>query len=121
MRLYITPYDEVIRIFKEECNITSHQWIVPDDQYLMVMDSAKCVVGRRQLRLQRESSREYASASDYYKLWSINGNLGQQKIRLETNFERPYTNDPVFVYRYSLEYVEGLIGKIHHAFKFFRE
>ncbi len=25
----------------------------------------------------------------------------------------------MFAYRYSLEYVEGLIGKINHAFKFF--
>jgi hypothetical protein len=85
MRLYVTPYDDILTIFREECNITSDQWIKPDFHYLMVMDSVKCVAGRRQLALQREGGRKHAGASDYYKVWSFNGNIGQQKIRLETN------------------------------------
>ncbi len=85
MRLYVTPYEEILTIFKEECNITSHQWIRADFDYLMVMDAVKCVAGRRQLMLEREGSKEYAGASDYYKLWSLNGNIGQQKIRIEAN------------------------------------
>jgi hypothetical protein len=51
----------------------------------MVMDSVKCVAGRKQLALEREGNKEYASASDYYRVWSLNGNIGQQKIKLEVD------------------------------------
>lgn len=58
-------------------------------------------------------------ASDYYKIWSMSGYLGQQKLRSNTNFENPGSEDNLFVYRYSQEYVEGLIGKIRHVAKFY--
>jgi hypothetical protein len=48
----------------------------------MVMDSVKCLAGMKQLALEREGNKEYAGASDYYKVWSFNGNIGQQKIRM---------------------------------------
>jgi hypothetical protein len=76
MRLYVTPYDDILKIYKEECNITSDQWIKPSWHYLMVMDSVKCVAGRKQLALEREGNKEYAIASDYYRVWSLNGNIG---------------------------------------------
>jgi hypothetical protein len=49
------------------------------------MDSIKCVAGRRELALMRNCKSGYASASDYYKVWSLNGNIGEQKIRKEIN------------------------------------
>ncbi len=82
MRLYVTPYNDILKIYREECNITSHQWLGQTYHYLMVMDSVKCVLGRKQLALNREGKKEYAGASDYYKVWSFNGNMGQQKIRV---------------------------------------
>lgn len=93
----------------------------PAHHYLTVMDAVKCVAGKKQLALQRSGNKEYASASDYYKVWSLNGNIGQQKIRYESNFEKPLSYDPILAYRYSIEYVEGLIGKVHNAFKFFHD
>jgi hypothetical protein len=57
-------------------------WINPSFHYLMVMDSVKCLAGMKQLALEREGNKEYAGASDYYKVWSFNGNIGQQKIRM---------------------------------------
>lgn len=53
----------------------------PTDHYLWVMDSVKCVIGNKHLALMKEGKGEYAGASDYYKVWSINGFRGQQKIR----------------------------------------
>lgn len=61
--------------------------MTPTDHYLFVMDSIKCVIGRRQIALLREGRGEYVSASDYYKIWSMNGFLGQQKLRIFMNYE----------------------------------
>lgn len=49
----------------------------------------------------------------------MSGYLGQQKFRKNTNFENEGSNDHVFLYAYSQEYVEGIIGKVHHVTKFY--
>ena len=56
------------------------------NHYLIVMDSIKCVIARKQQALVSAGKNEYVSASDYYKVWSMNGNLGQQKLRTKTNY-----------------------------------
>jgi hypothetical protein len=51
------------------------------------MDSIKYVIARRQFLLEKEKIVGYADVSDFYKLWSISGQMiGQQKLRAETNF-----------------------------------
>jgi hypothetical protein len=51
------------------------------------MDSIKCVVGRKQMAIQAEGSNaKFKDASDYYRIWSMSGYLGQQKLRSNTNF-----------------------------------
>jgi hypothetical protein len=67
----------------------------------------------------KEGNGEFVSASDYYKVWSMNGFLGQQKLRDLTNYEKPWTGDPKFMYRYSQEYAEEVIGKVNHFYKIF--
>jgi hypothetical protein len=83
------------------------------------MDTIKCVIGRREAKLLKEGKKEFFSASDYYKIWSMNGYLGQQKLRHNTNYNRPGSFDNSIVYHYSYEYLEGLIGKIKHVVKFY--
>jgi hypothetical protein len=83
------------------------------------MDSIKCVIGRKQVALMKESKGEYVSASNYYKIWSMNGFIGQQKLRIFMNYENHWSFDQRFIYRYSQEYVEGVIGKINHLTKIF--
>ena len=51
------------------------------------MDTIKCVLGRREVELRKKGSKEYVSASDYYKVWSWSDFLGQQKLRSYTNFD----------------------------------
>lgn len=58
----------------------------PGYHYLWVMDSVKCVVGNKQIALMKEGKEEFANACDYYKLWSVNGFMGQQKIRDIMNY-----------------------------------
>ncbi len=89
------------------------------DHYLIVMDSIKCVIARRQQALVSEGKNEYASASDYYKIWSMNGNMGQQKLRTKTNYENVNSQDVRLCYRFSQEYAEGLVGKFHQVTKFY--
>lgn len=83
------------------------------------MDTIKCVVGRREGQLVKEGNKEFVSASDYYKIWSMNGYLGQQKLRANTNFDRPGGDDNNIVYQYSQDYVEGITGKIRQVAKFY--
>ena len=87
------------------------------------MDSIKCVIGRRQKHLNDAKDAHYADASDYYKIWSMSGYLGQQKLRYNTNYANFAENgndNNVFLTRYSQDYVEGLMGKIKHFLKFYR-
>lgn len=81
------------------------------------MDAVKCVVGHKEEELK--GNKQWQGASDYYRIWSVSGYLGQQKLRSNVNFEKEGSNDNPFVYRYSQAYVEGLIGKIHHITKFY--
>lgn len=92
-----------------------------ESHYLIVMDTVKCVVGRREAKLRRNGSKEYVSASDYYKVWSISGYIGPQKFRSNTNFDEPGSQDNKLVYMYSQEYAEGLVGKIRHLIKFYSQ
>ena len=86
MELYVKPYSEVEKIF-QDCLISSHKRTHSGSHYLIVMDTVKCVVGRREVELRKKGSKEYVSASDYYKVWSISGYLGQQKLHAITNFD----------------------------------
>lgn len=49
----------------------------------------------------------------------MSGYLGQQKFRSSTNYENPGSDDHYFLYRYSQEYVEGLLGKVMHLTKLY--
>jgi len=110
----------VEKIF-EDCLMSSHKWMSRTNHYLIVMDTVKCVVGRREAELRKKGSKEYVSASDYYKVWSISGYLGQQKLRANTNFDSPGSQDNKLLYMYSQEYAEGLVGKIRHLVKFYSQ
>lgn len=84
------------------------------------MDSLKNVIGRRQNELnEKAKGKDYKgprSSAEYYRIWSMSGYRGQQKIRINTNFDNSYYHNPqssnnVFFYRYSIEYTEGILGK----------
>ena len=68
--------------------MSGKKWTSPENKYLMVMDSIKHVVGRRQKILEQQQDLMYKSSSDYYKIWSFPGQMvGQLKFRGESNFE----------------------------------
>jgi hypothetical protein len=56
-RLYIKPYSEIDHIFNTECPISDHKWTSYGDHYLIVMDSIKCVIARRQKKLEEEGNK----------------------------------------------------------------
>jgi hypothetical protein len=85
------------------------------------MDTIKCVIGNREQWLIQNNVTGWEGASDYYKIWSMSGYLGQQKFRRNLNLENPGSEDNFFIYRYSQEYVEGIIGKVHHLAKFYSQ
>ncbi len=50
----------------------------------------------------------------------MNGFFGQQKLREYMNYDNTaWAHKQLYIYRYSQEYAEGLIGKVNHFFKFF--
>lgn len=54
----------------------------------------------------------------------MSGYRGQQKIRGNTNFDNSYyynpqSSDNVFLYRFSQDYVEGILGKAHQLIKLY--
>jgi hypothetical protein len=54
----------------------------------------------------------------------MSGYRGQQKIRTHTNFDNSYyynqkSSDNVFLYRYSQEYTEGILGKASQMIKLY--
>jgi hypothetical protein len=67
----------------------NNKWSTSNWHYLIPMDTIKCVIGRREVslaQLPKDAKKEFESASDYYRLWSMSGYLGQQKLRSNTNF-----------------------------------
>jgi len=86
------------------------------------MDTAKCVIGRRQVYINKQHKTEWKNAMDYYKLWSMSTFFGPFKIRSNMNYANlnRYHNNPFFT-RYSQEYVEGIIGKMHFMLKFVQQ
>lgn len=49
----------------------------------------------------------------------MNGCLGQQKLRTHNNYEHVNSHDNRFIYRYSQEYAEGILGKFRELTKFY--
>lgn len=64
------------------------------------MDMIKYVVGRKRKELQVSKDKTYKDASDYYKIWSMNGYLGQQKFRSHTSYDTK-NHDNLFLRLYS--------------------
>jgi hypothetical protein len=56
-RLYIKPYSDINQIFNTECPISDHKWTNHGDHYLIAMDSIKCVIARRQKKLEEEGNK----------------------------------------------------------------
>ena len=87
------------------------------------MDAIKCVVGRKQKQLRDKPKGKFKQASDYYKIWSINGYRGQQKFRGHYNFDNTYdfrfNEHNTFLFHESVEYVEGLVGKVNQLGKLY--
>lgn len=50
MQMMLKTYEQIYDVFND-CGMVSHKWIGKDSQYLLAMDCAKCVVGRRQRML----------------------------------------------------------------------
>jgi hypothetical protein len=50
------------------------------------MDAVKCVLGKKEDELG--GNKEWQGAADYYRIWSVSGYLGQQKLRSNINFEK---------------------------------
>ena len=97
----------------DEYHVKEHSWTNDNELYLTSMDSLKNVIGRKQNELNEKSrANGYdgpRSAAEYYGIWSLSGYRGQQKIRINTNFDNSYYKNPkssdnVFFYRYSIEY-----------------
>ena len=126
--LTITSDYKETRARMEKYKVAVHSWTKQNNLYLTSMDSLKNVIGRRQNELdEKAKEKDYdgpRSASEYYGLWSMSGYRGQQKIRINSNFdnnyyENPQSSDNVFLYRYSQEYTEGVLGKANQMIKLY--
>lgn len=74
--IYSKPYHQVRAIFKNDGLVDN--W---NNQYLIPMDTLKLVLARKEKELAADPSLPWSSSCDYYKLWSISGNMGIQKYR----------------------------------------
>lgn len=127
--LFITiPYDLTEGKMKNY-EVYNDRWTNKKDTYLAAMDSLKNTLGKKQTELKhkRQSDPSYKgpkSAHQYYGIWSMSGYRGQQKFRPHTNFDlnnfrNPYSSDNPFLYRYSKEYADGIIGEVNQLGKLY--
>jgi hypothetical protein len=111
------PVEEVLANF-EKCHITEYKWTSEKNHYLLGMDVAKCVLGRREDWLKNQTAQLYTDSMDYYKLWTISSFLGLFKLRYYTNYDNNNRKgEHYYLTRYSQDYAEGVIGKIHFFIK----
>lgn len=82
------------------------------------MDTVKYVIGRRQTELQASKDGQYWDASDYYRLWSMNGYLGQQKFRSHTSYDTN-NHDNLFLRLFSEEDAQEMVGRTFHLTKLY--
>jgi hypothetical protein len=82
---------------------------------LLAADSVKCVLGTKKIELT--NSGKLTSPNEYYGLWAINGYTGSLKMRDYTNFNVKKGMENSFIWRYSFEYAQTIIGKVHHMTK----
>lgn len=112
----------------DKYGVRRDSWTNDNELYLTSMDSLKNVVGRKQKELEKvRDGKDYKgprTAAEFYGIWSMSGYRGQQKIRINTNFDNSYylnpqSSDNVFLYRYSQEYAESILGRANQMVKLY--
>lgn len=74
------------------------------------MFTAKYTLKRKQIFLYKRDIR--INVIDYYKLWTINGDLTPSKLKSKFNFEGEVGPINSFYYRFPRKYVEEIIGNL---------
>lgn len=82
------------------------------------MDMIKYVLGCKQRQLTETKDPRFSDAADYYKMWSMNGYLGQQKFTRHTSYEGGGHDNP-YLRQYSQDDAEKMLGKVLHIVKLF--
>jgi len=113
----MSPVETVLENF-DKCHITEYKWTTEKNHYLLGMDVAKCVLGKREDLIKTQTEPRYKDAMDYYKLWTISSFLGLFKLRYYTNYDNMNRKgEHYYLTRYPQEYAEGIIGKINFFIK----
>lgn len=99
------PYEENFKIL-QDCGVDEFSWIEKKSQYLLVMDTAKCVLGRRQKMLDKDPNNKWINAAHYYGLWTFNSYLANTKLRYNRNYQNPKTIYNAYFMHYPLDYVD---------------
>jgi hypothetical protein len=74
------------------------------------MFTAKYTLKRKQISLYKHDIR--TNVIDYYKIWTINGDLTPSKLKGKFNYEGEDGPINSFFYRFSRKYVEEIVGQI---------
>ena len=61
----------------------------------------------------KNSNGAIKSSAEHYEIWAMNG-YPLKKFRQETNLDNPKSPNHTFLWRYSEQYVEGIIGEPRH-------
>lgn len=115
-----SPYEDKLASALSEYKIEKYRWTTASSQYLVAMEVLKCVLARRQVEVERDKNSKWVNSADFYKLWGVNAYLGPQKLRTNINYEDPGSNNNPFLYRYSANFVEGVVGKPSFYLKLFQ-
>ncbi len=67
--------------------MNTNKWTSLSEIYLLSMDIVKYVIGKKQKDLEASKDKQFKDAADYYKIWTMNGYLGQQKFRSHTSYD----------------------------------
>ena len=122
-----SPYADT-KARMEKYGVKGDSWTNDNELYLTSMDSLKNVVGRKQRELDKvRDAKDYQgprTAAEFYGIWSLSGYRGQQKIRINTNFDNSYyvnpqSSDNVFLYRHSQAYTESVLGRTNQMVKLY--
>ena len=123
----LRPYEESMSLMRW-LGVFDYRWTSEKNVYLASMDSCKVMMAKRQrmveARLRLPFYEGPRSAPEWYGLWSMSGYRGQQKFRSHTNYDntnhiKTKNSDNPFFWRQSLEYVEGIVGKVRHWAKLY--
>lgn len=116
---YFAKPKSQFELLLKETKVDKYRWTFSWSYYLFAMDILHCVIGRRELIIEKQKNPKWATAVEYYNLWAFNSYLGPTKIRSNINYQQTAGVLNRLYFRYPMSSIQQMTGLPRFFIKFF--